>query len=67
MKWRMPMAIAATMQLSRKNINMPPKKPIHMLVVISGILGMLLRWNHSMKNLLLNNGIAIRLHRAKIR
>ena len=55
------------MQLSRKNINMPPKKPIHISGDISGILGMLSRWNHSMKNLLLNKGIAIRLHRVKIR
>ena len=61
------MAMAATMQLSRKNINIPEKKPIHMSVVISGMLGMLLRCHHIMKNLLLNSGIAIRLHRVKIR
>ena len=59
------MAMAATMQLSMKNMNAPEKKPIHMLGVISGMLGMLSLCHHSKKNLLLNNGIVIRLHKAK--
>ena len=65
MKWRMPMAMAATMQLSSRNIRKPEKKPIHMLGVISGILGMLWRWMNIQMNCEFSATIINRLKNAK--